>query len=222
MTAYIFCFSRVLNKEKIKLPAPGEKGVICIAADSGAETAFSLGVVPDVIIGDFDSADYFDCGFENIKKIRHPARKNDTDSLLAIKYALDSGFLDVALIGGLEARLDHTLANLRYLKYIKKRGGYTGYITNGYNKVTYLENSSVKIYKNYKYISVLPISPKIRGVKLTGFKYPLEGAEVGFEEPYTVCNEIAENFEYGEISISDGEAFVCECDERECDEQNQI
>ncbi|MCL2813956.1 MAG: thiamine diphosphokinase [Oscillospiraceae bacterium] len=213
MTAYIFCFSRVLKKEKIKLPAPGETGVICIAADSGAETAFELGVVPEVIIGDFDSADYFGPKLENIKKIRHPPRKNDTDSLLAIKYALDLGFTDIALIGGLDARLDHTLANLRYLKYIKKRG-YSGYITNGYDKITYLENSSVRIYKNYKYISVLPVSPKIRGVTLTGFKYPLEAAEVDFEEPYTVCNEIAENFEYGEISISDGEAFVCECDER--------
>ena len=208
--AYIFCFSRDLNKKKIDIS--GKSGDIFIAADSGIETAFALGAVLDVAIGDFDSANLADARIENIKKIIHPAQKEDTDCLLAIKYALEAGYKNIAVIGGLDGRIDHTLANLWYLKYMKKRGA-VGYITNGYNKITYLENASVKIYKNYKYVSIMPISSKIRGVKLTGFKYPLQDAEVSFEEPYTVCNEIAENAKYGEICISEGSALICECDD---------
>jgi len=210
-TAYIFCASGVLNKEKIKIPAE-KKTDIYIAADSGAKTALALNIVPDVAIGDFDSFDISDLRAENMKTITHPAQKDDTDSLLAIKYALGEGYKNIAVIGGLDGRLDHTLANLCYLKYIKKRRAF-GYMTNGYNKITYLENSSLEIYKDYKYVSIIPVSRKIRGLTLSGFKYPLAGAEVNFEEPYTVSNEIAENAEHGEICISRGSALICECDD---------
>ena len=219
MNAYIFCYSRILNKEKIQLPEPGAENCIFIAADSGVETAFWLGVTPDVLIGDFDSADLSGEKGErvkNIKKIRHPAQKDDTDSMLAVKYALELGCKNITLIGGLDSRIDHTLANLCCLKYIKNRGA-AGYITNGYNKITYMENmenSRLTVYRNYRYVSIVPTDQKICGVTLTGFKYPLRCAEVSFEEPYTVCNEIAEGAECGEIAILQGGAFVCECDEQ--------
>ena len=149
---------------------------------------------------------------DDIKIIRHPVQKDDTDSMLAVKYAIEHGYKNIIIIGGLDGRIDHTLANLFCLKYIKNHGG-DGCITNGYNKISYLENSRTRIYKNYKYISVVPISPEIRGVNLTGFFYSLENATVKLDEPYTVCNEIAENCEYGDIEIADGGALICECDD---------
>lgn len=216
-TAYIFCPSRILNKEKIKIPENKNiSGDIFIAADSGIETAVKLNITPDILIGDFDSLDLdkFDKHkiSENIKIIKYPAEKNDTDSMLAVKYALELGYKNIAVIGGIDGRTDHTLANLFLLKYIKNKGG-SGYITNGYNKITYLENAKVKIYKEYKYISVIPVSPEIRGVTLKGFKYPLDNAKVRIEEPYTVCNEIAKDSDCGEIAITAGGALICECDD---------
>ena len=213
-TAYIFCKSYILNINKINIPVSdnSDNGNIYIAADSGIETAEKLNINPDVLIGDFDSADLscLKSRYDDIKIIKYPAEKDDTDSMLAIKYSLEFGYDNIIIIGGIDGRIDHTLANLFCLKYIKNHGGY-GYITNGYNKISYLANSSVKIYKDYKYVSVMPISPEIRGVTLKGFKYSLENATVKSEEPYTVCNEILR--EYGEITISDGEAWICECDD---------
>jgi len=195
-----------LNRDKIKIPEnPGD---IYIAADSGIETAAELGIAPNVLIGDFDSINTpLPPGAEIIG---YPAEKNDTDLMLAVKYALGRGYKDVTVIGGLDGRADHTLVNLFYLKYIDLRGG-RGRITDGCNRVSYLASGPVEVYKGYKYISVIPVTPEIRGVTLTGFRYPLCGATVKFEEPYTVSNEITG--EYGVIEIASGEALICECDD---------
>jgi thiamine pyrophosphokinase len=207
-TAYIFCKSHILNPAKIKIPG-NTSGDIFIAADSGIETAEKLNITPDVLIGDFDSIDFSPDYIADIKIIKHPAEKNDTDSMLAVKYAIGLGYKNIAVIGGIDGRTDHTLANLFYLKHIKKQGGF-GYITNGYNKISYLADSKTIIGKDYKYISVVPVSPEIC-VTLKGFKYNLENAAVRFEEPYTVSNEITED--HGEIGIISGEALICECDD---------
>jgi len=219
--AYIFCKSFVLNRNKIKAELEifsqnNNIEKIYIAADSGLETIKKFDIIPDVIIGDFDSVNPGILDFyknrENIEIIRHPAQKNDTDSMLAVKYSLERGYKNILLIGGIDGRIDHTLANLFCLKYIKNHSG-NGCITNGYNKISYISNSGTRIYKNkdYKYISVIPVSPEIRGITLSGFFYPLKNADVRLEEPYTVCNEIAENCEYGEIKIIEGDALICEC-----------
>ena len=213
-TSYIFCPSRILNKEKIKIPVSksNDDGNIYIAADSGIKTAEKLNIKPDILIGDFDSFDLAELKNNDMKIIKYPAEKNDTDLMLAVKYSIENNYKNIVIIGGLDGRIDHTLVNLFYLKYINNHGG-LGYITNGYNKISYLENSSVKIYKDYKYISIIPVTPEINGLTLNGFKYNLDNATVKFEEPYTVCNEIANESEYGEITISNGCALICECDD---------
>jgi len=212
-SAYIFCPSDALNIKNINVSGENDVENIYIAADSGIKTAKILNKIPDIIIGDFDSFDLN--GYKNsrnTKIIKYPAEKDETDSMLAVKYALENGYKNIAVIGGLGGRIDHTLANLFLLKYIKNRGG-NGYISDGYNKITYLENSKCEIYKKYKYISIIPAAEKISGVSLIGFKYPLTEASVSSEEPYTVCNEILESRNYGEIEIKYGGALICECDD---------
>jgi len=214
-TAYIFCPSQILNKNKININYKSCNGDIYIAADSGIETALKFDINPDILIGDFDSIKtdkYNKYKTENIKIIKYPAIKDDTDSMLAVKHALELNYKNIVIIGGIDGRIDHTLANLSLLKYINNRGAF-GSITNGYNKISYLANSSFKIYKNYKYVSIMPVSSEINGLTLEGFKYNLNNAKVMFEEPYTVCNEIADDLSYGEIFISDGEILICECDD---------
>ena len=74
-----------------------ENGDLVIAADGGYETLKKLNIEPDVIIGDFDSlkSDLPQNG--NI--IKHPVKKNDTDTLLAIKYGLENGYTDFIIYG---------------------------------------------------------------------------------------------------------------------------
>ncbi|MBQ1948277.1 MAG: hypothetical protein II359_06670 [Clostridia bacterium] len=62
-----------------------QKGFV-IAADKGVETLQKKGVLPDLIVGDFDSLGYVPAG-ENTE--RHPSEKDDTDMLLALRRGME-------------------------------------------------------------------------------------------------------------------------------------
>jgi thiamine pyrophosphokinase len=87
--------------------------MVLICADGGANTARKINVLPDYIIGDFDSITngtlkYF-TGKSNILNIR---RQNDTDVEKCIKYAIKKKLDDIVLIGVTGSRLDHSFCNL--------------------------------------------------------------------------------------------------------------
>ena len=87
-----------------------------IAADAGASTALSLGVDPDIFIGDFDSIDKKTLSIlekRKAKLIRFPKEKNETDTELAIDYAVKNGATKITIFGGIAGdRIDHILANI--------------------------------------------------------------------------------------------------------------
>ena len=84
-----------------------------IAADAGYENACRVGVEPDLLLGDYDSAPRPEAG---AKTVFLPAEKDDTDTYYAARKALELGATDVVIVGGLGgARLDHTLAALNVM-----------------------------------------------------------------------------------------------------------
>ena len=89
---------------------------LVIAVDSGLERVRVLGLKPDLIIGDMDSVEPELLQLHpNTTQLRHPADKNETDTELAIHYALDAGASEIVLLGAVGDRLDHTLANVLLL-----------------------------------------------------------------------------------------------------------
>ena len=66
-----------------------EKDDIIIAADAGYKHLEALNIIPDIILGDFDSLGFIPNGKEIIT---HPERKDDTDTMLAIKTGLEKGY----------------------------------------------------------------------------------------------------------------------------------
>ena len=90
-------------------------GDLLIAADGGSHHCLSLGLVPDVLIGDFDSLDEAElAGMQasDVEMIRHPVHKDFTDLELALKYARQRGAQEILVFAALGARWDQTLANL--------------------------------------------------------------------------------------------------------------
>ncbi len=85
-----------------------------ICADSGADYARDLGLIPWMICGDLDSVDP-----ETVEHFRRlevpfrtvPARKDYTDTELALELALASGATSIVLTGTDGRRLDHLLGN---------------------------------------------------------------------------------------------------------------
>ena len=116
-----FIFGAGQDVELVRRPEPGD---YVIAADGGYLACKRRGIVPDLLLGDFDSmeepADF-------PKVLRLPVEKDDTDTFLAAKYALERGCRAFHIYGGTGGRLDHTLANLQLLVWLSRRGA-RGYL----------------------------------------------------------------------------------------------
>ena len=185
---------------------------ITIAADAGYRNAKALGVKVDLLLGDFDSL-----GEEEIPKeterLTVPAEKDFTDTQLAVETAMRKGADAIVIIGGLDGRLDHTLSNLAILEDLSDKG-IAVYITNGQNRVRYLNSTSTLLPRSgYRYLSLLCLSEKAKGVSVEGCKYPLKNATLHRSFQYAVSNEITENCAL--VSVRKGGIFVIESRDRQ-------
>ena len=170
---------------------PEEPEDLVIAADAGYRTCRELGIVPDLLLGDFDSMDQ-PTDFANIH--RSPVEKDDTDTMLAVKTGLEQGCGEFYLYGGTGGRrLDHTLANLQTLLYLRRRGA-RGYLYDNDFVWTVIENETIRVDKTVEWglLSVFCLGDRARGVTETGVQYPLQGAELTAEFPLGVSNHILE------------------------------
>ena len=163
-------------------PAPGD---YVIAADGGYLHCREAGLVPDLLLGDFDSLDALP-GDTDVE--RFPVDKDDTDSMLAMKLGLEKGFTTFHLYGGTGGRMDHTLANLQGLAYLARQGA-RGYLYDASYVFTALWNSSLDLPAREEGIfSVFALGETARGVSILGGRYPLEGGELSPFFPLGVSN----------------------------------
>lgn len=84
-----------------------------ICADGGANSARSLGVVPDYIVGDLDSIEPVTLEyFSTTSTIIKYKRQNDTDVEKCIKFAAKKKFTKCLIMGATGDRLDHSFCNI--------------------------------------------------------------------------------------------------------------
>lgn len=163
--------------------------VIC--ADSGYKHAKRLEIVPDVIVGDFDSYD----GElpEGVEVIRTVPEKDDTDTLMAIKKAIAMGYNEISLFGALGGkRFEHTIANIQTMMYAREHGCKLGI----YGESTLLLQGAEDGEQNYlredegTYLSVFAMTESADIEYMRGVKYPLENYRMVQSFPICVSNEI--------------------------------
>ena len=102
-----------------------EKVDFIIAADRGSECLYNYGIVPDLLLGDFDSVkkEILDTIKLHIKEVlEFPPEKDYTDTEIAIIEAIKRGAKKIYLFGATGSRMDHTLGNIGLLLTAKKRG----------------------------------------------------------------------------------------------------
>lgn len=97
-------------------------GDFIIAADGGLKLIKDLGLKPDLIVADFDSAPRSLAEKTNVPITLLPVKKDDTDTMAAARIAVQKGFREVLLLGATGGRLDHTLSNLAVVLYLIKCG----------------------------------------------------------------------------------------------------
>ncbi len=182
--------------------------VIC--ADGGLEKAEKLKLSPDLILGDFDSVDSSVLDYYkklNIETVTFPPEKDYTDMELAVEYAIKKGYKDIVLTGASGSRLDHTLANIQLLEKYHCQGINLQMIDNNNYISIISDNADIKIkYKKNHFVSLVPVTEKLEGLTLEGFKYPLDNVQVQRGTAFLISNEIIQG--EGRILLKKGTALV--------------
>lgn len=158
-----------------------------IAADSGFSLLKQMGLMPDLVLGDFDSlTEDKPAGCEIITAA---AEKDDTDTMLAVKTALSRGYFDITIAGSVGGRLDHTFANIQSLAYIVDNGG-SGRLVGESDTAEIFGVGEYRFRKNESmYFSVFSYSEEAV-VTTKGTKYDLDSYRLTSSFPLGVSNEI--------------------------------
>lgn len=171
------------------LPSSGERFTaaaddLVIAADAGWQRAAGYGLSPALAVGDFDTAPPPD----HIPVITHPARKDDTDLMLAVRIGLERGYHTFVLLGAAGGRPDHTYAAYQTLRYLKDQGA-RGYLVGDTAVSTLLSAEEITFTGEAgTTFSLFAMGGDATGVTIRGASYPLEGATLTESFPLGVSN----------------------------------
>ncbi len=181
--------------------SPKEDDLI-IAADSGYSMIKELGFTPHLTVGDFDSLKIIPKDSEIVK---HPVKKDDTDTLLAIKLGFERGYTRFCLCGCAGKRIDHTLANLQALSFIASKGG-KGFLYGEDFIATAVKEDCLELLPEHKgNISVFSATSECE-ISIEGLLYPLKNAKITYDFPIGVSNEfIGKN---AKITVHKGTAII--------------
>ena len=149
-----------------------------IACDAGYRNCAPLHCKPHVIVGDFDTAPCPQQEDDEIVVLPHV--KDDTDTEYAAKLAVQKGFDEVLLLGGLGGRrLEHTLANLCTGLGLEKRG-VRATLQDERSRITFVMPGETRRYpkEDYFYFSAFPMEGRAEGVCEQGSYYELTDAEL--------------------------------------------
>ena len=165
------------------LLSPIPEDALTIAADGGLRHTQSLGIAPDVILGDFDSLGYVP---EDSRVF--PVEKDDTDAMLAVRLGLERGCRWFEFYGALDGpRLDHTMANFQTLAYLATHGARGVLIGKDYI-ATVLKEESISFPAEAEGILSLFCLGASAEVSIEGLHYPLTHGTLTPDFPLGVSN----------------------------------
>lgn len=181
-----------------------------IACDAGYRNCVPLHCKPHVIVGDFDTAPCPQQEDDEIVVLPHV--KDDTDTEYAAKLAVQKGFDEVLLLGGLGGRrLEHTLANLCTGLGLEQRG-IRAALQDERSRITFVLPGESRSYpkEEFFYFSAFPMEGRAEGVYEKGSFYELEDAVLTAGYPLGVSNEYDEGSSCITISTRQGALVVVE------------
>ncbi len=210
MTAILICGGTV-SAAFLQKTAEQYKDAVVYAVDGGLTVADAAQILPDYLVGDFDTAEsaLVERYEERCVTLRHNPEKDATDTELAVDEAIARGADEVILLGATGSRMDHTLANVHML-YKMLLQGVRGYILNENNRMSLHKESFQKQKKDMfgAYVSFLPFWGDVLGVTLKGLKYPLDCKTLTAGNSLGISNEVKE--EKIEVSFASGFLLMIE------------
>ena len=204
---------------KKNIEKAGRENIRLIAEDRGLEFFLDYLILPDVVIGDFDSLsedgkNFLEMQSEDIpyggmlewklqkgegkvvEVVRLRPEKDDSDTQSAMNYAIQNGAKEIVILGVTGNRVDHLMANFGLLVLAQKQGASVT-LVDSYNYMKLVSSGTVlrKSEQFGKYVSFFQLGGDVTGLTLEGFKYPLSNYHLTVADSgLTVSNEISSEF----------------------------
>lgn len=187
MKALIIANGEPPSRELVQKHSDAE---ILIAADGGYDTLKKLGLKPDFLIGDFDSADRRDvqsAGDTDTRIIRYDVEKNETDGMIALEIAFKAGAREIVMLGALGKRTDHALGNIMLLKHARDHGAQMT-IEDEYCEVSLVSGETVIRGQKGQTVSLLPFAGSAVVSSDNALHYPMDRLFMGEGDPVGISN----------------------------------
>lgn len=158
---------------------------LVIACDRGYEYCCRLGLTPDIIIGDFDSAEK---PKTDIPMLTFPPEKNDTDTMLAVRYALEQQCTEIVIGCCMGGRFDHLFANLQSAVFALEHHAGAA-IVSADTRITFLKEGKavIPMRKGWS-LSCFSYSDCCEHVSISGTSYEVEDITITNGFPIGISN----------------------------------
>ncbi|MBN2410638.1 thiamine diphosphokinase [candidate division KSB1 bacterium] len=187
-----------------------------ICADGGTLYALQMGLVPDILVGDFDSLPVHvlqGMKNKNIVIEQFPEKKDKTDLELALQISERFDTDEVLILTALGGRMDQYLSNILLLTrtdWKQKRiriadGNQQGWILKGPDEL-------ILTGQKGDILSVIPISTQIDGLYLSGLEWSLTNEKIERGSTLTLSNNFKGN--KATIKIKSGICLVVKIEKR--------
>lgn len=174
--AIIFLNGNAPEEDELRKISKKTAGKQVICAD-GAYRYLDRKILPDVVIGDFDSVDEALIN-KNCEIVKLSPEKDYTDGHVCMDCALDRGAKTVSVYGAFGGRPDHAYSNLSLLYQAKSRGAAAQLIGEGFT-VTLESGSIVKSVAPGATVSLVPFLESAHILSTEGLKYPMKNVTLG-------------------------------------------
>ncbi len=170
------------------------KDDLVIAADGGSRHCQTLGIIPDLLIGDLDSTskdlirEWKNAG---VLVIRHPAQKDQTDLELALLHAQAEGVSEIIVYGAVGGRLDMTFGNLLLLTHPELTSQITLICEREEVRALRPGESLVLQGAPGDIVSLISLRPGESRISTEGLEYPLDNEDLGFGLTRGISNQMA-------------------------------
>jgi len=163
---------------------------VVIAADGGSSWLYARSLRADLVVGDLDSVSptvIEALQADGARLVRHPRRKDETDTELALLEAVRLGARRITLLGATGGRIDHTLANVLLLAMPELRD-VQAHIFDGRSFVSLVRTEVTIQGEPGDIVSLIPLGSDAEGVCSVGLEYPLQGETLRFGPARGISN----------------------------------
>lgn len=155
-----------------------------VAADGGCGRLVRHGMMPHLVVGDFDSG----APPKGIPVERHPVLKDETDGELAIARVLEAGYRVITVVGSFGGRYDMAIGHVALLRQAAGQGA-RAVLTDGRQAAFLVPRRRVQIGPMGQRLSIIPLGPEAR-LCSDGLKWPLDEVRLTWDTMRGLSNQV--------------------------------